>query len=268
VALSGDGGDELFAGYTRYWNVDFASRFDRFPPLRACLASPLWRFLPSSDQQKSVWRKARRFGEALGMAPARRYLEWVANFDERLRRDLFRDEYYRTLATQPADFLAAAWNRAQGRDAVTCASLADLTTYLVGDIMTKVDIASMAHGLECRAPLLDYRVVEFVAGLSIRLKYRAGRGKYLLQRAFGELLPSTVFTRPKMGFSVPLDRWFRSELQAFTSDLLLSSSTRCAEFLRPDAIRRLWDVHQDQRFDHSARLWALVMLELWLREWA
>jgi asparagine synthase (glutamine-hydrolysing) len=151
---------------------------------------------------------------------------------------------------------------------VTCASLTDLTTYLVCDLMTKVDIASMAHGLECRAPLLDYRVVEFAASLPAKLKYRRGRGKLLLREAFGDLLPPQIFKRRKMGFGVPLDHWFRHELKEMTTDLLLSDSSRCGEFLRPDTIRTLWDDHQRGHYDHSARLWALVMLEMWLREWA
>jgi len=133
--------------------------------------------------------------------------------------------------------------------------------------MTKVDIASMAHGLECRAPFLDYRVVEFAASLPAHFKYHRGRGKRLLADAFGHLLPPEVFTRHKMGFSVPLDHWFRSELKELTSDLLLSPSSRCHEFFRAEVLHRLWGAHQAGRFDHSNRLWSLVMLECWLREW-
>jgi asparagine synthase (glutamine-hydrolysing) len=133
--------------------------------------------------------------------------------------------------------------------------------------MTKVDIASMAHGLECRAPLLDYRVVEFAASLPAHFKYRRGRGNWLLREAFGHLLPTEVFERRKMGFSIPLDHWFRHELKEMTCDLLLSPSTRCNVFLRPESLRSLWDAHQAGHFDHSPRLWSLVMLECWLREW-
>jgi asparagine synthase (glutamine-hydrolysing) len=165
-------------------------------------------------------------------------------------------------------FLQSAWKRCGSRDTVTCSSLADLVTYLPCDLMTKVDIASMAHGLECRAPILDYRVVEFAASLPVKLKYRRGRGKRLLQEAFGDLLPSEVFTRRKMGFGVPLDSWFRNDLKPLGADLLLAPSAHCHEFFRPQAIAELWDAHQSSRYDHSNRLWALVMLESWLREWA
>src|SRR6185503_6857638 len=103
-------------------------------------------------------------------------------------------------------------------------------------IMTKVDIASMAHGLECRAPILDYRVAEFAAALPVQYKFRGGRGKWLLQKAFGHMLPAQVFSRHKMGFGVPLDHWFRRELKELAADLLLSPSARCHAYFRPQAI--------------------------------
>jgi asparagine synthase (glutamine-hydrolysing) len=171
------------------------------------------------------------------------------------------------LGSDPVDFVRRAWRHCGNRDAVTCASLADLVTYLPCALMTKVDIASMAHGLETRAPILDYRVVEFAASLPLALKYRWGRGKLLLREAFGHLLPSEVFTRKKMGFGVPLDSWFREDLKGLAEDLLLSDNARCHAFLRPEAIRSLWDTHQARRYDYSGRLWALVMLESWLRRW-
>jgi asparagine synthase (glutamine-hydrolysing) len=125
----------------------------------------------------------------------------------------------------------------------------------------------MAHGLEVRAPLLDYRVVEFAASLPMKLKLRGGRGKRLLFDAFGDLLPREIWRRKKMGFGVPLDHWFRGELKELTNDLLLADSARVNALLRPEAIRLLWNEHQQRRFDHSARLWTLVMLESWMREW-
>jgi len=267
VALNGDGGDELFAGYQRYRAVKLASMFDRFPPLRSFLAAPLWQRLPSSDSRSSLFRKAKRFSQYVAMPPERRYLNWIGIFPEHLRGELYRDDFLEQLTSDPAVFVRAAWQRSGRRDVVTCASLADLTTYLPCDLMTKVDIASMAHGLECRSPILDYRVVEFAAALPIKLKYRHGRGKWLLREAFGHLLPQEVFTRPKMGFGVPLAHWFRQELKPLAEDLLLAPTAQCHAFLRPEMIGRLWTEHQGRRVDHSYRLWALVMLEAWLREW-
>jgi asparagine synthase (glutamine-hydrolysing) len=196
------------------------------------------------------------------------YGEEFARFVDLKRGELYRDDFLAQLTTDPAAFLRSAWQRCQGRDTVTCASLGDLTTYLPCDLMTKVDIASMAHGLECRAPLLDYRLVEFAAALPVKFKYRRGRGKWLLREAFGHLLPREVFTRHKMGFGVPLDSWFRNELKPLAADLLLSNSALCRTYFRPEAIQALWDAHQQRLYDHSARLWALLMLEAWLREWS
>jgi asparagine synthase (glutamine-hydrolysing) len=267
VALSGDGGDELFAGYPRYRAAALAGIFDRFPPLRSLAASRAWQWLPSSGRQKSLTRKIKRFSEALALPREVRYMNWVAIFQEQARAELYRDEFLAQLGADPVDFVRRAWRRCGTREAVTCASLADLVTYLPCALMTKVDIASMAHGLETRAPLLDYRVVEFAAALPLYLKYRWGRGKRLLREAFGHLLPSEVFTRKKMGFGVPLDSWFRGELKSLAEELLLSADSRCHAFLRPEAIRALWDTHQARRYDYSGRLWALVMLESWLRRW-
>ncbi|MCU0877942.1 MAG: asparagine synthase (glutamine-hydrolyzing) [Pirellulaceae bacterium] len=267
VALSGDGGDELFAGYPRYRAVALAGRVDYLPPVRAIAAARAWQWLPSSGRQKSVVRKLKRFSEALALAPERRYVDWISIFNEQRRAELYREEFLASLSTDPATFVRTAWLRSAGRDAVTAASLADLVTYLPCDLMTKVDIASMAHGLECRAPLLDYRVVEFAASLPVRLKVRRGRGKWLLQEAFGHLLPSEVFRRPKMGFGVPLDYWFRSQLRERTRDTLLADSARVRTFLRPEAVQQLADEHDRKVYDHSARLWALLMLETWLGEW-
>lgn len=268
VALTGDGGDELFAGYSRYKAVALGNSIDRWPVLRKLIAAKLWQRLPGSGRQKSRLRQAKRFAAALALPPHRRYLEWIAIFGEERRGALYRDEFVEQLTdADPLEFLAAAWRRVATRDAVTAATLVDLTTYLPCDLMTKVDIASMAHGLECRQPMLDHRLVEFAASLPIGLKYRRGRGKRLLRAAFGDLLPRETWTRPKMGFGVPLDRWFRGELQSLARDTLLAPTARTHAWFRPESIQSLLDEHLAGTFDHSYRLWALVFLEQWLRRW-
>jgi len=269
VALTGDGGDELFAGYPRYRAVWLASWFDRLPAwLRRILAGRFWQKLPASPRQKCLRRRFKRFTECLSQRPQRRYLEWIAIFNEARRAELYSESLLASLPDiDPLEFLAAAWAQSTGRDPVTAASLADLVTYLPCDLMTKVDIASMAHGLECRQPFLDYRVVELAARMPLSLKFRRGRGKRILLEAFADLLPPAVLRRGKMGFGVPLDRWFRGPLAHFTKDLLLSPKTLDRGLFRPEAVRRLVDDHLEGRFDHSYRLWALVVLELWQRCW-
>jgi asparagine synthase (glutamine-hydrolysing) len=134
--------------------------------------------------------------------------------------------------------------------------------------MTKVDIASMAHGLECRQPFLDYRLVEFAAGLPSRLKFQHGKGKRLLRAAYDRLLPRQIWQRRKMGFGVPLGAWFRKELRELTAARLLSDQSRCHAYFRPETVARLVDEHQTGRVNHSYRLWNLLMFESWLRRWA
>lgn len=268
VALTGDGGDELFCGYPRYKAVALGDLFDRFATIRSVLAAPFWQRLPGAARQKGLLRRFKRFSAALAMSPQRRYLDWISIFNEQRRGQLYRDEFLESLGdSDPAAFLLNAWRRAGKRDSVTAVSLADLTTYLPCDLMTKVDIASMAHSLECRQPMLDHRVVEFAASLPLGLKFRWGRGKQLLRAAFGDLLPPAIWTRKKMGFGVPLDHWFRGPLKQLTHDTLLAPSTRCTQWLRPDAIEQLVREHESSAFDHSYRLWSLVMLELWLGRW-
>ncbi|QDU26993.1 Asparagine synthetase [glutamine-hydrolyzing] 1 [Anatilimnocola aggregata] len=267
VALSGDGGDELFAGYPRYRAAALGGWFDRVPMIRSLFAANLWQSLPSSGRQKSRVRQFKRFASSLSLTPERRYLDWISIFNEARRGELYNEDFLAQLPnSDPAGFLLAAWKRTKGRDPISAASLTDLVTYLPCDLMTKVDIASMAHGLEIRAPFLDHRLVEFAAGLPVKFKHRNRRGKWLLKRAFGELLPNEVWQRPKMGFGVPLDHWFRNELRPLVRETLLDGQCT-TQWFRREAISELIEDHEQRRFDHSARIWSLLMLELWLREW-
>jgi asparagine synthase (glutamine-hydrolysing) len=268
VSLSGDGGDELFAGYPRYKALLFSTWLARSGPLHGLLASRFWQRLPGGVRQKSLVRRIKRFNENLSAPLDRRYMDWLVIFNEARRAALYTDEFLAQLPnTDPFEFLEAAWRRSSQRDPVTSASLSDLITYLPGDLMTKVDIASMAHSLEVRAPFLDVNVVEFAASLPASLKFRRGRGKYLLRRAFGDLLPREIWKRSKMGFGVPLDHWFRNELQDLTRDTLLDPAALCGRYFRRDAIEKLFQEHTQHIFDHAARLWALMFFELWLRRW-
>jgi asparagine synthase (glutamine-hydrolysing) len=143
--------------------------------------------------------------------------------------------------------------------------LLDLDAYLPGALLPKADLASMAHSLELRAPLLDHEVVELGLGLPDRLKVHGREGKLALKRAFGDLLPPEVAGRGKSGFGVPLGRWFRSDLRELAHDVLLDERARDRGWFRPQAVRRLLDEHGAGRSDHGHRLWCLLMLELWLR---
>ncbi len=268
VALSGDGSDELFAGYPRYRAVWLGTQFDASGPIRRLLSAPFWQRLPGA-RQKSLVRRFKRFSEFLHESPERRYLQWIAIFNETRRVGLYTDAFLENLPDDdPFLFLRANWREADARDAVTCASLADLTTYLPCDILTKVDIASMAHSLECRQPFLDHRVVEYAVSLPVSMKFQMGRGKRLLKQAFAGRLPRAIWNRPKMGFGVPIDRWFRHELREMAHDVLLDQAAVDRGHFRREAVVQLLEDHEQHRFDHAYRLWALLVLELWTRQWA
>lgn len=270
VALSGDGGDELFAGYERYRAMWTSRLLDRVMPMGLLSSSLKWLdWFPESGRQRSLPRRAKRFLEAFGDPPARRFLNWLQIFPEQLRAELYTDTMVENLADagDPFDFFHQAWKRVGNRDVVSRASLADLQTYLPGDLMCKVDIASMAHGLEVRQPMLDYRVVSFAASLPVSLKFRGRRGKLLLKDAFGPQLPDVIWKRRKMGFGVPIADWFRGPLKTMTNDLLLSENSKISGYLRTEAVRKLVEDHQAGKFNHCYRLWNLLVLEKWLRRW-
>ncbi len=265
VALTGDGGDELFAGYDRYLAVDLASKIDRLPRLvRAAMTSSLWQKLPSSVHQKSRIRQVKRFLAALGQTPERRYANWVSIFDDARRPGLFSRDFLQTLnGYDSASFLMNAYDRCAERDIVQRTTCVDLETYLPCDILTKVDIASMAFSLECRSPFMDHHVVELASRIPRGLKLQGRRGKRILIETFADLLPASIQTRRKMGFGVPLDHWFRNSLRSLVADTLLDRRCLDRGYFDPSAIRRLVDEHTSSQWDHSARLWLLLVFELW-----
>jgi asparagine synthase (glutamine-hydrolysing) len=276
VALTGDAGDELFAGYDRYRAVALAALLDKLPEgTRRFLGGPLARALPASARAKTPLRRIRRALEGVGEPPEARYLRWIGMFDEPARAALYSDESLEALArldpdeADPAFVLARAFRAAPRRDPVTRATVADLLLYLPCDLLTKVDIASMANSLECRAPLLDHRVVELALAMPIRrkLRLRGGRSKVVFKRAFADLLPREIAARPKMGFGVPLDRWFRGELKDELRTVLLDPVALGRGLFREEEVTRLVDEHAQGKRDHAYKLWALLMFELWARRW-
>ncbi|MEI8213368.1 MAG: asparagine synthase (glutamine-hydrolyzing) [Planctomycetota bacterium] len=283
VALSGDGGDELFGGYERYRALELSERMQRWLPVGWIRESSWLKRLPDSTARRSFLRRVRRFCEALGQSSPDRYMNWIQIFGEANRLDLYQDSFIQRLPDRdPASFLRSAWGQSiaspwgdvsgakaaqSKRDPMSCAMAADLQTYIPCDLMTKVDIASMAHSLEARQPFLDYRLVEWASSLPVQWKMRAGRGKWLLYETYRELLPAAIWNRPKMGFGVPIGKWFRTSLRDRTYDALLANDTHCLAIFRRESIERLVTEHMSGNANHQYRLWNLLMLELWLRHW-
>jgi asparagine synthase (glutamine-hydrolysing) len=158
------------------------------------------------------------------------------------------------------------WRKHHGADHVTKMLYTDIKTYLTDDILVKVDRMSMANSLEVRAPFLDYRIIEFAATLPSRFKIKGSTQKIILKKAFAQLLPQSILKRPKHGFTVPLDAWFRCELRSMAEQALLQSAPM-AEWFNTACIRQLWNDHQSGRCNHGAPLWGLLMFSLWQKEY-
>jgi asparagine synthase (glutamine-hydrolysing) len=277
VALTGDAGDELFGGYDRYRALAIAGLFDRLPAdVRRWLAGPLARMLPVSARAKTPLRKVKRLLEGITDPPESRYMRWMTLFDETSRAALYSDEFLDDIASasasdpdgaDPCSVLERGWRAAPRRDPVTRAMIADILTYLPGDLLHKVDMASMAHSLECRGPFLDHRVVELALAMPVarKLRLREGRSKVVLKEAFADLLPPAIRHRPKMGFGVPIDRWFRAELKDELRAVLLDPVACNRGLFRGEKVEMMIDEHAKGLKDHAYRLWALLMLELWFR---
>ncbi len=246
VALVGDGGDESFGGYERYRAHALAGRIPR--PAAALGAAALGVVPAARREPRSTLFRARRFLDVAAQPAASRYARLVEVFPLELRRRLWTNEA-----------------RAQAAESLLPHDpdlrLVDIESYLPGDLLPKSDIASMAASLELRSPLLDHRVVE----LGLALPPALASGKEALRRAFARDLPPETLARDKMGFGVPLDRWFRDELRETAADLLLGGPDR-GLFNRAE-IKRLLDEHTTARADHGHRLWCLCMLELWQRRY-
>ncbi|MBI1958963.1 MAG: asparagine synthase (glutamine-hydrolyzing) [Candidatus Rokubacteria bacterium] len=262
VALSGDGGDESFAGYRRYARAQaLHERMDGglFAGARPALRL-LSRLMPAGVRGQG-------YAGLLGAGPIDRYFRLITYQRRETLRRLLADDLAAVAdaATDPSGFRRLADDSGAG-DYVSALQYIDVETYLPDDILTKVDRASMLVSLESRVPLLDHRFMEFVATIPLSLKLRHGAGKYILKQAMADLLPPDIVSRRKMGFGVPLASWFRHELRDMTRDLLLSPRARQRGLVRPAAVEELLRIHDEGR-DCSPRLWALVSLELWCREW-
>lgn len=268
VALTGDGGDELFGGYTRYQAVLIGEWFDRLPGwLRGVIAARRWQDLPASVRQRSVRRRFKRLVGLLAEAPPVRYRAWVSIFADALRRELYSPDFRAQLgAHHSSDALDRYYAELPGRDFATRTMYVDLLSYLPGDILTKVDIASMANSLECRGPFLDQEVVALAGRMPRSLKLRGRQTKRILKKAFADLLPPSIRRRGKMGFGVPIDSWLRGELAPMLQDLLRGQRFRERGWFDQAVVERLIEEHLDRHWDHSIRLWALIMLEWWARQ--
>jgi asparagine synthase (glutamine-hydrolysing) len=266
VALNGDGGDESFGGYTRYVANRLASRLDVLPPAARRLAARGADRLGGAEVT-SISNKAKRLLQGLALDPADRYARYVAWFDESQRASLYSPQFAPIAQrSSTREVIAGAWRNATGSDVLDVMLEVDATTYLPDDLIAKIDIATMAHSLEARSPLLDHELMEFAASIPATLKVRGKEKKWILREALRPWLPTEVLDRPKQGFSPPIAQWFRHDLRETAREVLLDPASLSRGYFRPEMVRGLLDRHAAGTSDESKRLWALFMLELWHRE--
>ncbi|MBI4271484.1 MAG: asparagine synthase (glutamine-hydrolyzing) [Candidatus Rokubacteria bacterium] len=257
VVLSGDGGDELFAGYDKY-RVEARERMYRFVP------APARRLLGAIGGAMPEGLRGRNFLRHLALTGVDRYLDASTFFRREQRARLFQPDAWALLSKHdPWRAEAEYLHRANG-SWLSALQYLDLQSYLPLDILTKVDRMSMAHSLETRVPLLDHKLVEFAATIPPALQLRDGTTKYIFKRALRGILPDAIIDRPKHGFAVPLARWFRGKLGGFVRDLLLSERSRQRGILDPAYVERLLQRHERGR-DLDFHLWTLISFELWCR---
>jgi asparagine synthase (glutamine-hydrolysing) len=257
VALSGEGGDELFGGYYTYVADLLAARVGRL----AALAAPLADLLPSSDAKASFDYKAKRFARAAHLPPLERHHAWKEIFPRGRQAAMLGG---RDPGWDPLDLYRERYAETAGAEPLARLQDVDLGIYLVDDLLVKTDRASMAHSLELRVPFLDNEVAAMALGLATPLKVRGTAKKRLLRRALAPLLPREVLRGPKQGFSIPVAAWLRGPLQHFAREVLSAEALSRQGWLDPAAVTALLDRHCAGREDLSRQLWGLIAFTLWL----
>lgn len=265
VVLSGDGGDELFGGYDTYVADKMARTYRQIPGfIRKGLMEPFARVLPPTSQKKGLINKIKRFTEGAAYSDDLQHVRWMIFLSEADRAALFLPELAENFKDNATfQFMRDYFSQAATDDRLNQQSFVDVKTYLVDDILVKVDRMSMATSLETRVPFLDHRIVEFAFKVPGSLKIKNGETKYVLKETMRDLLPEKILTRGKQGFSIPIKNWIRNELKDMMLDILSPEKIRREGFFQVEYIDRLVKEHLKGKENHSHRLWALMMFEWW-----
>ncbi len=268
VALSGDGGDEAFAGYRRYAFDRMLAWYLRLPHfMRERLIRRAVEALPPTRRPRGFIGQLQRFVSSVDPVRERQYVRYLCFFTEEQKAGLYTEDFAARMSGEDSvGLVEELYRRADGRDFIDRTLFVDTHSYLPDDILVKVDIASMAHSLEVRSPFLDHRLLEFAARCPAGLKLRGWKGKHLVKKALEPHLPPGITGRRKMGFGMPVAEWFRGDLREMAVDLLLDGRCEQRGYFRTASVERLLEEHVSLRRDHGYRLWALLFLELWFRE--
>lgn len=269
VALNGDGGDESFAGYERYFAMRLAEKYNKIPQfLRKSIVEPAVNLFPASELKRSRARDMKRFVKAASLPKAERYFRWMSCLDRQTKERIYTPHFKDQVKTaETANFLNSWFSHANGLGVVDTAMFVDQMTYLPNDLLVKVDIASMAVSLEARSPFLDHKLIEFAASLPEKIKLQGVETKSLLKKVASRLVPKEVLYRPKMGFGVPYGSWLRGELKGLVFETLLSETSSKRSIFQQSEIQHLVTQHMEGKIDNSYQLVTLIMLELWFQQY-
>jgi asparagine synthase (glutamine-hydrolysing) len=261
VALTGDGGDELFAGYERFAAAHLAQSYRRIPRFVQVFLAHLFRALPESTSYDGFVRRARRFAENAPLPLAQRYLAWIGIFNDGFIRELL----VNGIELDPVDHYQTYFEQVQDIDPIGQLLYVNTKTYLPGDLLVKTDRMSMANSLEARCPLLDQELLEFAARIPSNLKLKGLTTKYILKKSLEGIVPKEIIRRKKHGFGVPIGHWFRASLKEYVREILLSPQALRRGYFREETVRQLIDEHQRGRRDYGHQLWTLLTFEIWHR---
>jgi len=267
VVLTGDAGDENFAGYPRYRRNQYVLWFTKLPEVvRKDLLGKILRELSHFPWKKKTFNRLADFVEILSSHQGHNYLEQIRIFNEQEKRGIYTEGFFNQVAGDSSeDYLIEKYEEIDSESPLEKLVYLDMMTYLPEDLLVKVDIATMANSLEARVPFLDHWFIEEVARIPFDLKMKGLELKYILKRTFADFLPEPILKRRKMGFGVPLSRWFRNELKDYTYNILLDHQATSREIFKKDGIEKLLHDHLSLRYDNSAKIWALLFLEIWFR---
>jgi asparagine synthase (glutamine-hydrolysing) len=266
VVLNGDGGDENFAGYDRYFMHRMLCHGDKVPRQVWRTVAALTQRLPVAWHHHVLYKRLAKAAELLAQVPERRYVRWFGLCTPEERHHLYTAAFRTTVGgSDPEALFVEVFGQSDTEEWTDAALAADVQLYLADDLLVKMDRATMAHSLEARSPFLDHSLMEFVASLPAHFKLAGRNKKYLLKASLRGVLPDVVLDRPKMGFSVPIAHWFCDELREMAYDVLLSPTALQRGYFRKQAMAQLLDEHCAGQQNHAETLWQLLVLELWHR---
>jgi asparagine synthase (glutamine-hydrolysing) len=266
VALSGDGGDEVFGGYDRYIGLGLARKYHRVSGfVRRGIIAPLASMIPEAPGKRSNLRRVKRLTYPATDTAEQWYTGWMQQFRTESHSATFTPSFAASVANSGGwtDHMSVAFAGLENPSASKSAQWVDTTTYLPGDLMVKVDRMSMAHGLEVRSPFLNHQLVEYASKIPGEYSISGRSGKQILKSAYSDLIPDQISNRPKAGFTVPVAEWINGPLRDSTRDLLLNPNAEVNKVIQSEYIAQMLDQHESRRHNHAIRLWNLICLETW-----